>query len=510
MPYASMGIIEETQPGGQENTARLLSFVDMASSNIKLALDKPVQSKRRVNHRKYLQKQLKRCGSSAKKANNHSECTILEVPSQPGGNTTSTGCAGGKFQKKESTQLGLQSKSLQALFDPRTLHERCCADPHPRTMSHKVPLRKRNLPASFFTEPVSRQINSQSDNDSCCHAQVLQHSEYNNYVQSNALQQQQQQQIPQQQRTPSFESLFETPELSDILSEAWQQSEKRASTNTTPSSVPSPEAAQPQAEYLEPPTAVTSSSPCPSWSPTSCGQNTSPFDTNNQSSTSKVISQNTVIYTKSNLPNVSSAIQSLETDNRLMTMPSSHTTVIQSANQRTGITVADFSQQAQSNNHSYQSTPSPQLHLVEQTGGHSMVYQGEIQHNVPDAVNQYPGVIQGPYTQNAALSAAYTQPLTLQLPKPSQNVETAYDINRVHTNVDTFGYLYQGGSISGQFAYSGDAYTKPYSGGTGVSATSYYNTEVHTAIQPTGWSTANYTTYGSRTLSNSQTCYTYL
>ncbi|XP_078259248.1 protein FAM181B [Rhinoraja longicauda] len=174
----------------KETTSALLNFIDSASSNIKLALDKPVKSKRKVNHRKYLQKQIKRCTGMISASGPGQEPGSKRLASPPSSSSTSsssttTTTTTGHFQckpppKKDGSQSSLQSKSLAALFDSvRDLQRSAAAGSNSSgnnssnnnsnnssgnnsSNSKKVPLRNRNLPPSFFTEPANVKITSTS------------------------------------------------------------------------------------------------------------------------------------------------------------------------------------------------------------------------------------------------------------------------------------------------------------------------------------------------------------
>ncbi|XP_026562550.1 protein FAM181B [Pseudonaja textilis] len=170
----------------REATRELLSFIDSASSNIKLALDKPGKSKRKVNHRKYLQKQIKRCtgllGGNAEAAPGTGPGSV------PGPAVVAAAVPASKQLPPPAKR---ESKSLAALFDswrsspfqpggaPTTLvatpdsapvgpghgasglQDRAASAsasavvPPAPLACKKVPLRNRNLPRSFFTEPAA-------------------------------------------------------------------------------------------------------------------------------------------------------------------------------------------------------------------------------------------------------------------------------------------------------------------------------------------------------------------
>ncbi|XP_004610324.1 protein FAM181A [Sorex araneus] len=118
----------------------LLNFVNLASSDIKAALDKSAPCRRSVDHRKYLQKQLKRFSQKCSRLPRGLPGRGAEPPPRRGPDDRP-----GKPPPEGSPGGGAEGGGGSGEETPGR-------DPD-AAQPGQVPMRKRQLPASFWEEP---------------------------------------------------------------------------------------------------------------------------------------------------------------------------------------------------------------------------------------------------------------------------------------------------------------------------------------------------------------------
>ena len=123
----------------------ILQFLNDASTTIKRALYTPAKCKRKVNHRKYFQKQLKKATVS--------DCSVGSTINVNKMAKTRTML---KTVRREASRNGLQRKSLAQLFSLRATADHQCHKNNRTKKDESTLLKNRKLPLSFFVEPCVR------------------------------------------------------------------------------------------------------------------------------------------------------------------------------------------------------------------------------------------------------------------------------------------------------------------------------------------------------------------
>ncbi|XP_070578392.1 uncharacterized protein [Ptychodera flava] len=162
----------QTQPTSEGDVKTLLNFVNLASCDIKAALDKSAPCKKSVDHRKYLQKQLKRFSpTDRERSAEYARAVIhtsgraeplrcLKKRSASISSLTSEGSdSASEFSYNTDMSLGSSGEYRSELRkDSESEFQKDESDENHKgekrgNAGNPVPLRKRRLPASFWQEP---------------------------------------------------------------------------------------------------------------------------------------------------------------------------------------------------------------------------------------------------------------------------------------------------------------------------------------------------------------------